>query len=50
MERRVVDRVTLINKLNSMTSKEISEAQLRFIFTNMSYIVKIEEENQEEEK
>lgn len=50
MERRVVDRVTLINKLNSMTSKEISEAKMRFIFTNMSYTVSIQEDNQEEEK
>lgn len=48
MERKIVDRVTLINKLNSMSYKEISEAQMRYIFMELGRTIKIEEANNEE--
>ena len=44
MERKVVDRIALINKLNGMSYKEISEAQMRHIFTTLGYTIEIEEE------
>ena len=48
MERKIVDRVALINKLNSISCKEISEAQIRHIFMELGRTIKIEETNNEE--
>lgn len=45
MKRRVIDRVTLINKLSSMTYKEISEAQMRHIFMTSGYTIEFDEED-----
>ena len=45
MKRRVIDRVTLINKLSSMTYKEISEAQMRHIFMTSGYTIEFGEED-----
>ena len=44
IERRVVDRVALINKLNSMTYEYIDELQMKYIFTRLGYTIQIEEE------
>lgn len=48
MERKVVDRIALINKLNGMFCKEISEVQMRHIFMELGHTIKIEETNNEE--
>lgn len=44
MERKVVDRIALINKLNGMLYKDISEAQMRHIFIELGRTIEIEEE------
>lgn len=45
MTRRVMDKITLINKLNSMPSKEISELQMHHLFTSLGYNIEINEES-----
>lgn len=44
MERKVIDKITLINKLNGMPYNEISEAQVRHMFTTLGHTIEIEEE------
>lgn len=44
MERRVINRVALINKLNSMTYENISELQMHMMFRTMGDTIKVEEE------
>lgn len=45
MTRRVIDRITLMNKLDNMPSKEVSELQMHHIFTSLGYNIEIEEES-----
>lgn len=37
MKRRVIDRITLINKLNSLPYKEISQVMVDFWFKTIGY-------------
>lgn len=47
MERRVINRVTLINKLNSMTYENISELQMYMMFRTMGDTIKVDEDSTE---
>ena len=43
MERRVINRITLINKLNSMTYENISELQMLMMFRTMGNTIEVDE-------
>lgn len=47
MERRVINRVTLINKLNSMTYENISELQMHMMFRTMGDTIEVDEDSTE---
>ena len=47
MERRVINRITLINKLNSMTYENISELQMLMMFRTMGNIIEVDENSTE---
>lgn len=47
MERRVINRITLINKLNSMTYENISELQMLMMFRTMGNTIEVDENNTE---
>lgn len=49
IERRVIDRQTLINKLNSMRYEYISELQMNSIFAMLGQTIQIEEEGDKDE-
>ncbi len=44
IERKVINRQTLINKLNSMRYEDISELQMNSIFSTLGNTIQIEEE------
>ena len=44
IERRVIDRAALIQKLNGMTYKDVSELQLNCLMTTLGRTIQIEEE------
>ena len=44
IERRVVNRQTLINKLNGMLNENVSELQMNSIFVTLGQTIQIEEE------
>ena len=44
MERRVINRVELINKLNSLNYENISELQIHMMFRTMGKNIEIDEE------
>jgi hypothetical protein len=44
MERRVINRMELINKLNSIKYENISELQMHTLFRTMGKNIEIEEE------
>ena len=43
MERRVINRITLINKLNSMTYENISEVQMHMMFRTIGNTIEVDE-------
>ena len=43
MERRVINRITLINKLNSMTYENISELQMHMMFRTIGNTIEVDE-------
>ena len=47
MERRVINRITLINKLNSMTYENISEVQMHMMFRTMGNTIEVDENSTE---
>lgn len=47
MERRVINRITLINKLNSMTYENISELQMHMMFRTTGNTIKVDENSTE---
>ena len=47
MERRVINRVALINKLNSMTYENISELQMLMMFRTMGNTIEVDENSTE---
>ena len=47
MERRVINRITLINKLNSMTYENISELQMLMMFRTMGNTIAVDENSTE---
>lgn len=47
MERRVINRITLINKLNSMTYENISELQMLMMFRTMGNTIEVDENSTE---
>lgn len=47
MERRVINRITLINKLNSMTYENISELQMLMMFRTMGNTIEVNENSTE---
>ena len=47
MERRVINRITLINKLNSMTDENISELQMLMMFRTMGNTIEVDENSTE---
>ena len=47
MKRKVMNKIDLINKLNSMPYSEISEAQMQHIFMELGHTITIEEDNKE---
>lgn len=47
MERRVINRVALINKLNSMTYENISELQMHMMFRTMGDTIKVDKDSTE---
>ena len=47
MERRVINRITLINKLNSMTYENISELQMHMMFRTMGDTIKNNKDRKE---
>ena len=47
MERRVINRMTLINKLNSMTYENISELQMLMMFRTMGNTIEVDENSTE---
>lgn len=49
MKRKVINKIDLINKLNSMPYSEISEAQMQHIFMELGHTITIEEDNKESE-
>ena len=51
MKRRVIDRITLINKLNSLPYKEISQTVVDFWFKTIGYEIdpEVKEEESEED-
>ena len=48
MERRVINRITLINKLNSMTYENISEVQMHMMFRTIGNTIEVDENSIEE--
>ena len=44
IERRVIDKATLIKKLNSMTYECVTEQQMNCLFTTLGRTIQIEEE------
>lgn len=44
VERRVINKQALINKLNGMLSENISELQMNSIFVTLGQTIQIEEE------
>ena len=49
MKRRVIDRITLINKLNSLPYKEISQTVVDFWFKTIGYEIDPATEESEED-
>lgn len=49
MQRRVMDRITLINKLNSLPYKEISQTVVDFWFKTIGYEIDPNPEESDEE-
>ena len=47
MERRVINRVALINKLNSITYENISELQMLMMFRTMGNTIEVDENSTE---
>lgn len=47
MERRVINRITLINKLNSMTYENISELQMLMMFRTIGNTIEVDENSTE---
>ena len=47
MERRVINRVALINKLNSITYENISELQMHMMFRTMGNTIEVDENSTE---
>ena len=47
MERRVINRITLINKLNSMTYENISEVQMHMMFRTIGNTIEVDENSTE---
>lgn len=43
MERRVINKITLINKLNSMTYENISELQMHMMFRTIGNTIEVDE-------
>lgn len=48
IERRVVDKATLIKKLNSMTYEYITEQQMNCLFTTIGHTIQVEEEGDDD--
>ena len=48
VERRVINRVVLINKLNSMRYENIDLQQLECIMLNLGHTIQIKEEGDED--
>ena len=48
MTRKVINKIDLINKLNSMTYNEISEAQMQHIFMELGHTITIEDNKESE--
>ena len=44
IERRVIDRATLIQKLNGMTYEYVTEQQMNCLFTTLGRTIQIKEE------
>ena len=44
IERRVIDKTTLIKKLNNMTYEYVSEQQMNCLFADLGHTIQIEEE------
>ena len=47
MERKVIDRATLINVLNNMHYEHISELQMHHLFRKFGYNIQIEDDEEE---
>lgn len=50
VERRVVNTIDLINKLNSMRYQYISELQMHHLFLSLGYTIQIEEEEDKKDE
>ena len=50
VERRVIDRATLINALNNMPYQHISELQMHHLFLKLGQYIQIEDGTEAEEE
>ena len=49
IERKVINRQTLINKLNSMRYEDIDRLQMEYLFLTLGHTIQIEEEGDKDE-